>query len=87
MDSSVTTSMPSFFSWRPSVRMAFIRALTVHTVLRRAPGRDGCGVRVHTTPESFATSTAATRSWTRSRSSSSITCGLLTAPSYAWLMG
>jgi hypothetical protein len=25
---------------------------------------DGCGVRVHTIPESVATSTAATRSWT-----------------------
>jgi hypothetical protein len=83
VDSSVTISMPSFFSWRPSVRTAFIRAFTVHTVLRRAPGRDGCGVRVHTIPVSFATSTAATRSWTRSCSSSSITCGLLTAASYA----
>ncbi len=82
MDSSVTISMPSFFSCRPSVRTAPIRALTVHTVLRRAPGRDGCGVRVHTIPESFATSTAATRSCTRSWSSSSITCGLLTAASY-----
>jgi hypothetical protein len=38
---------------------------------------------VHTIPESFATSIAATRSWTRSCSSSSITCGLLTAASYA----
>jgi hypothetical protein len=75
--------MPSFFSWRPSPRMAFIRAVTDCTVLRRAPGRDGCGVRVHTIPESFATSIAATRSCTRSCSSSSITCGLLTAASYA----
>jgi hypothetical protein len=38
---------------------------------------------VHTIPESFATSIAATRSCTRSCSSSSITCGLLTAASYA----
>ena len=60
-------------------RTAFIRAFTVHTVLRRAPARDGCGVRVHTIPESFATSIAATRSWTCSCCSSSITCGLLTA--------
>jgi hypothetical protein len=30
------------------------------SVLRRAPGRDGCGIRVHTIPESFATSTVAT---------------------------
>jgi hypothetical protein len=72
-------SMPSLCSWRPSARTAFIRAFTVHTVLRRAPGRDGCGVRVHTIPESFATSIAATRSWTCSCCSSSITCGLLTA--------
>ena len=62
MDSSVTISMPSRFSWRPSVPIAVIRAFTVQTVLCRAPGRDGCGVRVHTIPESFATSTAATRS-------------------------
>ena len=75
--------MPSRFSWRPSLPIAPIRAFTVHTVLRRARGRDGCGVRVHTIPESFATSIAATRSWTRSCSSSSITCGLLTASSYA----
>jgi hypothetical protein len=71
--------MPSCFSWQPSSRTVPIRALTVQTVLRRAPGRDGCGMRVHTIPESFATSTAATRSWTRSCCSSSITCGLLTA--------
>ena len=83
MDSSVTISIPSFFSWRPSARIVFIRAFTVQIALRRAPGRDGCGVRVHTTPASFATSTAATLSWTRSCSLSSITCGLLTAASYA----
>jgi hypothetical protein len=65
------------------MRTVRILALTVHTVLCLAPGRDGCGSRVHTTPESFATSTAATRSCTRSCSSSSITCGLLTAASYA----
>ena len=79
MDSSVTISMPSAFSWRPSLPIVPIRAVTIHTVLRRAPGRDGCGVRVHTIPASFATSTAATRSWTRSCSSSPITGGLLTA--------
>jgi hypothetical protein len=43
----------------------------------------GTGVRVHTIPVSLATSTAATRSWIRSCSWSSITCGLLTASSYA----
>jgi hypothetical protein len=83
VDSSVTISIPSALSWRPSARTAPIRALIVHTVLRQAPVRDGCGVRVHTIPESFATSIAATRSWARSCSSSSITCGLLTASSYA----
>ena len=62
MASSVTISMPPAFSWRPSARITVIRAFTVHTVLCRAPGRDGCGVRVHTIPESLATSTAATRS-------------------------
>ena len=72
---------PSLRSCRPSARIVPIRAFTVHTVLRRAPGRDGRGVRVHTIPESFATSTAATRSRIRSCSSSSITCGLLTASS------
>jgi hypothetical protein len=51
-------------NWRPSARIGFIRALTAYTVLRRAPGWDGCGVRVRTIPESFATSIAATRSWT-----------------------
>src|SRR5215472_4670910 len=75
--------MPSLRSWPPSTRMAFLRALTVHTAARREPGRDGCGVRVHTIPESLPTSIAATRSWTRSCSSSSITCGPLTAASYA----
>jgi hypothetical protein len=60
VDSSVTTSMPSRASWQPSVRIAPIRARTVQTVLCRAPGRDGCGSRVHTILASFATSTAAT---------------------------
>jgi hypothetical protein len=73
--------MPSLRSWRPSTRMVFIRAFTVHTAARREPGRDGCGVRVHTMPESLATSIAATRSWTRSCSWSSINCGPLTAAS------
>ena len=78
--------MPSCFSWQPSSRTVPIRALTVQTVLRRAPGRDGCGIRIHTTPVSFATPAAATRSCTRSCSSSSITCGfalLTAATSYA----
>ena len=62
MDSSVTIWMPSRFSWRPSEPIAAILALTVQTVLCRAPGRDGCGIRVHTITESFATSTLATSS-------------------------
>ena len=41
--------------------IAFLRAFTVQTALCLPPGRDGCGTRVHTIPESFATSTAATR--------------------------
>jgi hypothetical protein len=53
--------MPSLRNCRPSARMVFIRALTIHTVACRAPGRDGCGVRVHTIPVSLATSIAATR--------------------------
>ena len=32
MDSSVTISMPSRFSWRPSARMLVVRAFTVQTV-------------------------------------------------------
>ena len=71
--------MPSLRSWRPSARTASIRALTVHTVLRRAPGRDGCGVRVHTIPGIFRHVDRGNPSWTRSCCSSSITCGLLTA--------
>ena len=62
MDSSVTISMPSRTSWRPSPAIAFFLALTVQTVLCLLPGRDRCGVRTHTIPESLATSTAATRS-------------------------
>jgi hypothetical protein len=58
--------MPSRASWRPSPAIAFLRALIVQMVLRRAPGRDGCGVRVHAIPVSLATSIAATLSWTRS---------------------
>jgi len=61
-DSSVTTSMPSRISWRPSLAITFFLALTVQTVLCLLSGRDGCGVRTHTIPESLATSTAATRS-------------------------
>jgi hypothetical protein len=75
--------MPPAFSWRPSLPIVPIRALTVHTVLRRAPGRDGYGGRAHTIPVSFATPIAATRSWARSCSSSPITRGPLTAASYA----
>src|ERR1022692_4075481 len=51
-------------------------------MVRRFPGLDGCGTRVHTIPEAFATSIAATRSKTRSYSWSSISCGYsITGPS------
>ncbi len=51
-------------------------------MVRRFPGRDECGTRVHTIPEAFATSIAATRSKTCSYSWSSISCGSsITGPS------
>ena len=46
-------------------------ASTSQTRVRRAPGRDGCGTRVHTFPEALATSIAQTRSRICSCSSSS----------------
>jgi hypothetical protein len=73
--------MPCSASWAASARTAPIMAGTVHTVLRRAPGRDGCGVRVQTTPAALATSIAATFSKIRSCSWSSINCGVFTAAS------
>jgi hypothetical protein len=66
VDSSVTISTPSATSRAASASTAFMVARTSQTVLCRAPGRDGFGVRVHTIPEALATSTAATRSKTRS---------------------
>ena len=72
---------PAAASWPASALTAFIVAGTGQTVLLRAPRPEGCGALVHTIPEAFATSTAATRSRTSSWSSSSITCGLLTAAS------
>ena len=50
-------------------------AAASRTVVRRFPGRDGCGTLVHTIPVAFATSIAATRPATCSYSSSSISCG------------
>ena len=62
VDSTVTTSMPSQRRWSASSVTAFIVAPTVHTWCVRRPGRSlVCGTRVHTTPDAFATSTAATR--------------------------
>src|SRR4029450_7642377 len=58
--------------------IAFVVASTSHPRVRRLPGRDRCGTRVHTIPGALATSTAATRSTTCSYSSSSISCGSLT---------
>jgi hypothetical protein len=57
--------------------IAPVVAATSHTLLTRLPGREGCGTRVHTTPDALATSTAATRPTTCSCSSSSISCGSL----------
>src|SRR5690242_19211742 len=57
--------------------IALVVASTSCTRVRRRPGRDGCGTRVHTIPDAFATSTAATRSTSCSCSSSSISCGSL----------
>jgi len=47
--------------WSASSVTAFIVAITVHTFVRRRPGRDSSGTRVHTTPDALATSIAATR--------------------------
>ena len=52
-------------------------ASTSRTRVRRFPGRESCGTRVHTIPDAFAISTAATRARTCSYSSSSISCGSL----------
>jgi hypothetical protein len=80
----VTFSIRSAARRSPSSRTAFVVAGTSQTSVRRRPGRDGCGIRVHTTPDALATSTAATRSSTCSCSSSSISSGsLITAPFHA----
>jgi hypothetical protein len=42
--------------------MALVVAGSCHTVVRRRPGLAGCGTRMHTIPDAFATSIAATRS-------------------------
>ena len=54
-------------------------AAASQTLVRRFPGRDGCGTRMQTIPEAFATLTAATRSRICSCSSSSISCGIIIA--------
>ena len=63
MDSSVTICTWHRISSRPS---SVIRALVAGTLsqiwLTYRPGRAGSGVRMHTTPDALATSTAATRS-------------------------
>jgi hypothetical protein len=63
--SSVTIWIPSSSS-RAAIWRTAGAAGTSHTVLRRAPAREGCGIRVHTIPDALATSTAATFSKTRS---------------------
>ena len=52
-------------------------ASTSRTLLIRRSGRLGCGIRMHTLPEAFATSIAATRSITSSCSSSRTISGSL----------
>jgi hypothetical protein len=55
--------------------IALVVVSTCQTLVTRLPTFDSCGTRVHTMPDALATSTAATRSTTRSWSSSSISCG------------
>ena len=43
----MTISMPSRFSWRPSLPIAPIRAFTVATVLRRAQAGTGASAGAH----------------------------------------
>ena len=75
----MTFSIPSPASCSANSRTAPVVAPASQTRVRRFPGRDGCGTRVQTMPEAFATSTAATRSRTCSCSSSSISCGSIIA--------
>ena len=78
----MTISILSPASCSASSKTAPVVAATSRTMVRRFPGRDECGTRVHTIPEAFATSIAATRSKTCSYSWSSISCGSsITGPS------
>jgi hypothetical protein len=71
-------------SWRPSARMAFIRALTVHTVATGGRARTGAGCGAHH-PGVLGHIDRGHPTKTRLCSWSSITCGLLTAAtSWAW---
>ena len=67
--------MPRPASSSASVMIALVVADTCHTLLTRRPGTFSCGNRMHTMPDAFATSIAATRSATSSCSSSSISSG------------
>ncbi len=49
-DSRVTFSIPSPARHSPSSMIAFVVAGTSHTLVRRRPGRESCGTRVHTIP-------------------------------------
>jgi len=51
--------------------IAFVVAAMSHTLVDRRPAIDGCGTRIQTLPEAFATSIAATRSSRSSCSSAS----------------
>ena len=66
--------------------IALVLAETLHTVVVRLPGWLGYGTRVHTMPESLATSIAATRATISSSIESTWTCLLFASiahpPSY-----
>ncbi len=67
MDSSVTICTLFLSSSRPSSAIrARIAGTSSQIRFTNRPGRAGSGVRMHTTPDALATSTAATRSYTTS---------------------
>ena len=67
MDSSVTICTLFLSSSRPSSAIcARIAGTSSQIRFTNRSGRAGSGVRMHTTPDALATSTAATRSYTTS---------------------
>lgn len=73
----MTFSIPTATRWSASSITARVVAATSHTRLTRRPALVSCGRRVHTMPESLATSIAQTRSITNSWSASRISSGFL----------